>query len=158
MMPHHWRPLAHEQNSIFKCKQHTCTLHDPWGPEKYDIKLFILFSISLNNNDVYTTLSRINVCCVDNVLNYCFAWRHVHYIKLLTDKVYSDAKLLRAFVYNWYSYTMTGDPFDPHSREVIQMFENKLKITSIYINVYTCTFVCRSLSACSLKSVRIWRL
>ena len=24
MMPHHWRPLAHEQNSIFKCKQHTC--------------------------------------------------------------------------------------------------------------------------------------
>jgi len=23
MMPHHWRPLAHEQNSIFKCKQHT---------------------------------------------------------------------------------------------------------------------------------------
>ena len=28
MMPHHWRPLAHEQNSIFKCKQHTCTLHD----------------------------------------------------------------------------------------------------------------------------------
>jgi len=29
-------PLAHERNSIFKCKQHTCTLHDPWGPEKYD--------------------------------------------------------------------------------------------------------------------------
>jgi len=28
MMPHHWRPLAHEQNSISKCKQHTCTLHD----------------------------------------------------------------------------------------------------------------------------------
>jgi len=28
--------LAHEQNSIFKCKQHTCTLHDPWRPEKYD--------------------------------------------------------------------------------------------------------------------------
>jgi len=28
-------PLAHERNSIFKCKQHTCTLHDPWGPEKY---------------------------------------------------------------------------------------------------------------------------
>ena len=29
-------PLAHEQNSIFKCKQHTCTLHDPWGPDTYD--------------------------------------------------------------------------------------------------------------------------
>jgi len=29
-------PLAHERNSIFKCKQNTCTLHDPWGPEKYD--------------------------------------------------------------------------------------------------------------------------
>jgi len=27
-------PLAHERNSIFKCKQHT--LHDPWGPEKYN--------------------------------------------------------------------------------------------------------------------------
>ena len=35
MMPHHWRPLAHEQNSIFKCKQHTCTLHGPWGPENW---------------------------------------------------------------------------------------------------------------------------
>ena len=33
-MPHHWRPITHERNSIFKCKQHTCTLHDPWGPEK----------------------------------------------------------------------------------------------------------------------------
>ena len=21
--------------AIFKCKQHTCTLHDPWGPEQY---------------------------------------------------------------------------------------------------------------------------
>jgi len=27
-------PSAHEQNSIFKCKHHTCTLHDPWRPEK----------------------------------------------------------------------------------------------------------------------------
>jgi len=25
-------PLAHERNSIFKYKQHTCTLHDSWGP------------------------------------------------------------------------------------------------------------------------------
>jgi len=25
-------PLAHEQNSIFKCKQHT--IYDPRGPEK----------------------------------------------------------------------------------------------------------------------------
>ena len=25
-MPHHWRPLAHERNSIFKCKQHTSCL------------------------------------------------------------------------------------------------------------------------------------
>jgi len=32
MMPHHWRLLAHERNSIFKCKQQKCTLHDPWGP------------------------------------------------------------------------------------------------------------------------------
>jgi len=32
-MPHHWRPLAHERNSIFKCKQ---TVNGPWGPEKYD--------------------------------------------------------------------------------------------------------------------------
>jgi len=29
-------PLAHERNYIFKCKQHTYSLHDPWGPEKYD--------------------------------------------------------------------------------------------------------------------------
>jgi len=33
-MPHQWRHLVHEQNSGFKCKQHTM-IHDPWGPEKY---------------------------------------------------------------------------------------------------------------------------
>ena len=38
--PSHWR--VHERNSIFKCKQHTCTLHDPWGPEKYDYTMYIL--------------------------------------------------------------------------------------------------------------------
>ena len=27
-------PLAHERNSIYKCKQHT--LHDPGRPEKYN--------------------------------------------------------------------------------------------------------------------------
>ena len=66
MMPHHWRPLAHERNSIFKCKQHTCTLHDPWGPEKYDYTMMYygatfysrhkhnLFSIL---DDMYLTLN-----------------------------------------------------------------------------------------------------
>jgi len=29
-------PLLHERNSMFKSKQHTCTLHNPWGPEKYN--------------------------------------------------------------------------------------------------------------------------
>ena len=33
-MPHHWRPLAHDPNSIFKCKK--TYNHDPWGPEKYN--------------------------------------------------------------------------------------------------------------------------
>jgi len=33
-MPHHWHPLAHERNSIFKCKQHI--FHDPCGSDKYD--------------------------------------------------------------------------------------------------------------------------
>jgi len=47
MMPHHWRPLAHEQNSIFKCKQHTCILHDPWGPEKYDYTISVPTIIAL---------------------------------------------------------------------------------------------------------------
>jgi len=32
MMPHHWRPIAHERNSIFKCNQHTFTLqHKDWA-------------------------------------------------------------------------------------------------------------------------------
>jgi len=35
------RAELHEQNSIFKCKQHTCTLHDPWGQEKYESYIFI---------------------------------------------------------------------------------------------------------------------
>jgi len=30
-------PLAHEQNSIFKCKQDT--IHDSWGPEKYNFTM-----------------------------------------------------------------------------------------------------------------------
>ena len=30
-MPQYWRPLAHEWQSFFKCKQHT--FHDPRGPE-----------------------------------------------------------------------------------------------------------------------------
>jgi len=46
-MPHHWRPLAHEQNSIFKCKQHTCILHDPWRPEKYDYTISVPTIIAL---------------------------------------------------------------------------------------------------------------
>ena len=29
-------PPSAKRNSIFKCKQHTCTLHDPWGQDKYD--------------------------------------------------------------------------------------------------------------------------
>jgi len=33
-MPQHWRRLAHERNSIFKCN--TKTIHHPWGPEKYN--------------------------------------------------------------------------------------------------------------------------
>ena len=50
MMPHHWRPLAHKRNSIFKCQQHTCTLHDPWGPEKYDYTMICLQSHILKPN------------------------------------------------------------------------------------------------------------
>ena len=57
MMPHYWRPLAHERNSIFKCKQHTCTLHDPWGPEKYvqfDIIIYILYN---HRRSFYTNIN-----------------------------------------------------------------------------------------------------
>jgi len=32
-----WRPLVHEHNSSFKCKQHA--IHDPWGQEKYHYKI-----------------------------------------------------------------------------------------------------------------------
>ena len=72
MMPHHWRPLAHEQNSIFKCKQHTCTLHDPWGPEKYDYTTQKLMrevvSIDLNQNyPIFTALWHLS-------LRYLFEW------------------------------------------------------------------------------------
>jgi len=37
-------PLAHERNSIFKCKQHTCTLHDPWGPLCWVFNFVVRFS------------------------------------------------------------------------------------------------------------------
>jgi len=46
-MPHHLRPLAHERNFIFKCKQHTCTLHDPRGPEKYNYTMMINLALIL---------------------------------------------------------------------------------------------------------------
>ena len=34
-MPHHWRPLAHERNSIFKCKQ----TYSQWSPRTRKIWL-----------------------------------------------------------------------------------------------------------------------
>jgi len=48
-------PLAHKRNSIFKCKQHTCTLHDPWGPEKYDYTMTFV-----SNFDIQATFSAIH--------------------------------------------------------------------------------------------------
>jgi len=41
-MPHHWRPLTHERNSIFKCKQ---TVNGPWGPEQYDYTMMSLIGL-----------------------------------------------------------------------------------------------------------------
>jgi len=36
-MPHHWHPVEHERNSIFKFKQQT--LHESWGPETYNFTM-----------------------------------------------------------------------------------------------------------------------
>jgi len=54
---------AHEQNSIFKCKQHTCTLHDPWGPEKYDYTILSPCLRKSSSADwyVFVTDSRIQM-------------------------------------------------------------------------------------------------
>jgi len=47
-MPLNWRPLVHEQNSIFKCKQHTihdilkCKQHKIHEPEKYKYTVMLL--------------------------------------------------------------------------------------------------------------------
>jgi len=47
MMPHHWRPLAHERNSISKCKQHT--INDSWGLEK---ELYDTFTENIINHNL----------------------------------------------------------------------------------------------------------
>ena len=51
--------LAHKRNSIFKCKQHTCTLHDPWGSRK----------IWLHNNVVRGKLCRLHLHMLDWQVN-----------------------------------------------------------------------------------------
>jgi len=41
-------PIAHERDSIFKCKQHA--IHDPRGPAKYNYTKPVIVHISLANN------------------------------------------------------------------------------------------------------------
>jgi len=41
-------PIAHERNSIFKCKQHT--IHDPRGPANYNYTKSVIVHISLAKN------------------------------------------------------------------------------------------------------------
>ena len=48
MVPHHWRPLAHEQNSIFKCNLH--------GNQSFQVaKIAFIFQITFSSYN-------INVC------------------------------------------------------------------------------------------------
>jgi len=72
MMPHHWRPLAHERNSIFKCKQHTCTLHDPCGPEQYDYTMMILSRLRCLLKVQEGWLAP----CYDLIINVQHKWHH----------------------------------------------------------------------------------
>jgi len=38
----------------FKCKQHTCTFHDPWEPEKYNYTTLLYFYLYCCNKGVST--------------------------------------------------------------------------------------------------------
>jgi len=53
-------PQAHERNSIFKCKQHT--IHDPWGPEKYNYTMMNNTIFLLQSHDCYLSW----VTCVNS--------------------------------------------------------------------------------------------
>jgi len=62
--------------SFFKCKQHTCTLHDPWGPEKYNytmikygahIAISKLVMQSVLRNSQLLLFTNILRCAVENV-------------------------------------------------------------------------------------------
>ena len=64
-------PLAHEQSSIFKCKQHTCTVHDPWGPEKYDytmsnVKRIVCLTFIIKSS-ITTDLITANDCVCGHI-------------------------------------------------------------------------------------------
>ena len=73
-------PLAHEQNSIFKCKQHTCTLHDIWGPAKYDYTIMYIRFLANQTHAAYISISEtlLDNSTFDTELhipNYNLIWR-----------------------------------------------------------------------------------
>jgi len=80
-LPHHWRPLAHERNSILTCTDKQHTIHDPWEPEQYNYtmkRLTMLFWITLLHHyyvyskilyEVYVYESAIHIP-IFNVITY----------------------------------------------------------------------------------------
>ena len=60
-------PLAHEQNSIFKCKQHTCTLHDSLHEKTAAMSGKEIFYVQFDfiskpyNNDKYIFMFALSV-------------------------------------------------------------------------------------------------
>jgi len=54
-------PLAHERNSIYKCKQQT--IHNPWWPEKYNFSMMNNTIFLLQSHDCYP----LWVTCVNSM-------------------------------------------------------------------------------------------
>jgi len=64
--------LAHERNSIFKYKQHTCTLHDPLEPEKYNYTMMLYGIKSHYNNMGHIRSVQFNLlyCNTSTIINH----------------------------------------------------------------------------------------
>ena len=122
MIPHHWPPLAHERNSIFKCKQHTCTLYDPWGPKKYDIRYCIYHSFQQQIINVATVTyhftlwldlvarkyPELGILGVEVVQGHLQTYKVQICLFVLFDNTIPFVKIYDTFVviqkYNWYKW------------------------------------------------------
>jgi len=90
-MPHHWRPLAHKRNFIFKGKQHT--VNHPRGPEKWTTQWWCT-SDTLQSPHTHKTPAVVRHLSSTNIGHRCFSltiqlttrWYPIKYLNKIWEK------------------------------------------------------------------------